>query len=103
VTLQELQRRGIVQCLMQTNGVMGVLPNRRLTIHLQEATVMRCDLVEFLVVGAVGTLDMPIEFGRPRREDWIKLTATGGVIDPRTRRNGLFSVEDYSADVWPEY
>ena len=68
VPLEELQRSGIAQSLVRADGVVGALPGQQLAIDLQQIPALRSDLVEFLVVRAMGTLDVPIEFGRARRK-----------------------------------
>jgi len=68
VALEELERSGVAQGLVGTDGVVGVFPSQELTIHLQQVPALRSDFVKFLVVRAMGTLHMAIEFGRARRE-----------------------------------
>src|SRR5437660_6958351 len=68
VTLEELQRSSVAQGLVRADGVVGALPSQQLAVHFQQVPALRSDFVEFLVVGAMGTLDMAIEFGRTRRQ-----------------------------------
>ena len=66
MTLEELQWGGVAQGLMWADRVIGALPSQQLTIHLQQVPALRCDFVEFLVMRAVGALDVAIQLGRTR-------------------------------------
>src|SRR5579863_2946406 len=82
MTLEELQWRRISQSLVWADSVIGALPGQQLTIYLQQVPALRCDLVEFLVVCAMGTFDLTIEFRRAgRQHEQRQLSSLTGLLE----------------------
>ncbi len=66
--LEELQRREVSEGLMGADGVVGVLPTKELVVQRAQSPVGWRDFVKLLGVGALGALNVGVEFGRAGRE-----------------------------------
>ena len=54
---------------MRRDGVVGGFPSQKFAIELGKGERARSDSIEPLPVGAEGTFDLAVEFGRARGQD----------------------------------
>ncbi len=66
---QELLRGEIVERLVGTDRVVGVFPGAQLLVQLGDQPGAGGDLIEILLVGALGAFDAAVEFGGAGRQD----------------------------------
>ena len=68
-SLVEGQWCDLAECLVWPVSVVDVLPSAKELADLDEGVCRGETVVELFLVGAVGALDVAVEFGRPRRQD----------------------------------
>jgi len=72
-TGDEFQRGEIGERLVSAHAVVGVFPMTQLKIEARRLVRVRVHLVELFMVGAVGALDMSVQFRRLRLTSALEL------------------------------
>jgi len=82
---QELIVSEVGQGLVRADGVVGVFPSLKLAVEPGNRERAGGILIELVGVGAVGALNLTVEFGRARRQDEGAQAAllTGGFAEIR--------------------
>jgi hypothetical protein len=65
---QELLGSVITEGLVRADGVVGLFPGLELMVELGDRERARGDFIKFLRMGAIGSFDLAVEFGRAGRK-----------------------------------